>query len=161
MFGQTGQTGSSSPEATPPASRARQIIRYMPILVVIAAVYAGLVLLVRWNENREAEAREKTEAAAKAREDNARALDVVGGTEFKILSFYVTPGLAHRGDTVELCYGVANAQTVKIDPDIGRGTWPSVNRCIDITPKKTTTYTLTAQDAHGNTKTESLTLEVH
>jgi hypothetical protein len=62
---------------------------------------------------------------------------------------------------VELCYGVANAQTVKIEPDTGREVWPSVNRCIDLKPKKTTTYTLTAQDAHGNTKTAALTLEVH
>jgi hypothetical protein len=133
----------------------------MTILIGIAAIYAAFVLFVRWNETRDAEAKEKAAAAAEKRATDARALDAVGGTEFAILSFYATPGLVHRGDQAELCYGVANVQSVKIEPDIGRGVWPSVNRCIDLTPKKTTTYTLSAQDAHGNTKTATVTLEVH
>lgn len=155
----------TEPQKTPPQDprqeRVRQILRYMPILILIAAIYAGFVLVTRWNQTRDAEAKEKAAASAEKRESDARALDAVGGTEFRILSFYATPGLVHRGDQVEICYGVANAQTVKIEPDLGRSVWPSVNRCIDITPKKTTTYTLTAQDAHGNTKTESFTLEIH
>lgn len=142
-------------------ARVRLMLRYMPILIAIAAIYAAIVLVVRWNQTRDAEAKEEAAASAEKRESDARALDAVGGTEFRILSFYATPGLVHRGDQVEICYGVANAQSVKIEPDLGRNVWPSVNRCIDITPKKTTTYTLTAQDAHGNSKTESFTLEVH
>lgn len=139
----------------------RRLLRYMPILILLAAIYAGFVLFTRWNENRDAVAKEKEAAKSQQSEAAARALDAVGGTEFSILSFYATPGLIHRGQQTEICYGVANAQTVKIDPDLGRGVWPSVNRCIDITPKKTTTYTLTADDGHGNTKTASFTLEVH
>lgn len=150
----------TEPETEPP-SRARKILRYMPIVIVIAMIYAGFVLFVRWNQNRDIEAKEKAQAAAARRAEDQRSLDVLGGTEFNILGFYATPGLIHRGDTADLCYGVGNAQTVKIDPDPGRPTWPAVNRCIQITPKKTTTYTLTAQDAHGNTKTATLTLEVH
>jgi len=154
------QPGSDEPKISP-EDRVRKIVRYMPILIAIAAIYAGFVLVVRWNQTRDAEAKEKAAVAAEKRAADARALDAVGGTEFAILSFYATPGLVHRGDQTELCYGVANAQSVKIEPDIGRAVWPSVNRCIDIAPKKTTTYTLSAQDAHGNTKTASLTLEVH
>jgi len=157
MFTERGNV----PVDGPGASRARRILRYSPILVVLAALYAGFVLFARWNQTRNAEARQRAQAAAEKREADARALDAVGGTEFAILSFYATPGIVHRGDQAELCYGVANAQSVKIEPDLGRGVWPSVNRCIDITPKKTTTYTLTTQDATGNTKTASLTLEVH
>jgi hypothetical protein len=71
------------------------------------------------------------------------------------------PGEIHRGEQVQMCYGVANAQTVKIEPDIGRGMWPSVSRCVQITPQKTTTYTLTTTDGHGQTKTASLTIKVH
>lgn len=141
--------------------RARKILRYMPIAVAIAMLYAGFVLLTRWTQTRDIEAREKAKAAEERKLKDQRALEVVGGTEFKILIFYATPGLIHRGDPVELCYGVANAQTVKIEPDIGREVWPSINRCIDIKPKKTTTYTLTTEDGHGNTKTAALTLEVH
>jgi len=141
--------------------RARKVLRYMPIAIVIAMAYAGIVLFSRWSQTRDIEAKEKAKAAEERKTEEQRALDVVGGTEFNILVFYATPGLVHRGDPVELCYGVANAQTVKIEPDTGREVWPSVNRCIDLKPKKTTTYTLTAQDAHGNTKTAALTLEVH
>jgi hypothetical protein len=151
---------NAAPEQ-PPIPLARRILRYTPILIAIAAIYAAIVLVVRWNQTRDAEAKEKATASAEKRESDARALDAVGGTEFSILSFYATPGLVHRGDQVEICYGVANAQNVKIEPDIGRSVWPSVNRCIDVTAKKTTAYTLTAQDAHGNTKTASFTLEVH
>lgn len=154
------QNAAPAPEQ-PPLPIGRRLLRYMPILIVIAAIYAAFVLFSRWNQTRDAEAKQKAAAAAEKREANVRALDAVGGTEFAILSFFATPGLVHRGDQVELCYGVANAQSVKIEPDIGRGVWPTVNRCIDIVPKKTTTYTLTAQDAHGNSKTASFTLEVH
>ena len=38
--------------------------------------------------------------------------------------------------------------------------WPSASRCIDITPTKTTNYTLTATDAQGNKKTVSVELKV-
>lgn len=151
----------TEPQPEPEApDRARKILRYMPIAVVIAALYAGFVLFTRWSQTRDIEAKEKAQAAEERQEKDQRALEVVGGTEFKILIFYATPGLVHPGDAVELCYGVANAETVKIEPDIGRDVWPSINRCIDIKPKKTTTYTLTAEDGRGNTKTAALTLEV-
>jgi hypothetical protein len=151
----------TEPEPRVAPDRGRKILRYMPIAIAIAMIYAGLVLFSRWSQSRDLEAKEKAKAAEERRAQDQHALDIVGGTEFNILIFYATPGLIHRGDPVELCYGVANAQTVKIEPDIGREVWPSVNRCVDVKPKKTTTYTLTAQDGHGNTKTSTLTLEVH
>jgi hypothetical protein len=151
----------TEPQPEPAPDRARRILRYMPIAVAIAMLYAGFGLFTRWSQTRDIEAKENAKAAEERRTKDERALEVVGGTEFNILIFYATPGLIHRGDPVELCYGVANAQTVKIEPDIGREVWPSVNRCVDIKPKKTTTYTLTAEDGNGNTKTADLTLEVH
>jgi hypothetical protein len=35
-----------------------------------------------------------------------------------------------------------------------------VSRCMQITPKKTTKYTFTADDGKGSTKTAELTIEV-
>jgi hypothetical protein len=144
-----------------PGDRLRKIVRYLPIAILIAAIYLIFVLWTRWNSNRDLETRAKAEAAAERRAEDQRSLETLGGTKFDILGFYATPGLIRRGDRVQLCYGVANAQSVKITPDIHRETWPSVNRCIDITPNKTTTYTLTADDGHGKTKTATLTIEVH
>jgi hypothetical protein len=144
-----------------PPDRARKILRYTPIAILIAAIYVGFVLFFRWRENRDIEAKAKAQAAAQQRTEDQQSLENTGGTKFDILSFYATPGIIHRGDTVQLCYGVANAQNVKIEPDTNRATWPSVTRCIEISPKKTTTYTLTTQDAHGNTKTANLTIQVH
>lgn len=144
-----------------PWDRARKIVRYTPIAILVVAIYVIFVLWSRWNNGRDLEAHAKAQAAEQRRTEDEKSLEILGGTKFDILGFYAAPGLIHRGDAVQLCYGVANAQSVKIEPDIHRETWPSVNRCIDITPNKTTTYTLTADDGHGKTKTATLTIEVH
>jgi len=86
-------------------------------------------------------------------------VEILGGSEFKIISFYASPGEIHRGDTVTMCYGVSNAKSVSVDPPIGE-VWPSVSRCMQITPKKTTKYTFTADDGKGSTKTAELTIVV-
>ena len=38
--------------------------------------------------------------------------------------------------------------------------WPSHNRCVDLSPKQTTTYTLTIADATGKSATQSIELKV-
>ena len=104
-------------------------------------------------------AKEKAAQAAAQRDAAEKSVEVLGGTEFKIISFYATPGMIQRGDTVDMCYGVSNAKSVKLDPPVAN-VWPSVDRCMQVTPKKTTTYTFTADDGKGNTKTAQLTIEV-
>lgn len=148
-------------EDEPRRDWSRTILRYTPILIGIAAIYAGFMVWSRWSGNRAFEAREKAQAAAQQRAEDQRSLETLGGSSFDILNFYASPGLIHRGDTTQLCYGVANAQSVKIEPETNRALWPSVNRCVEIAPKKTTTYTLTADDGQGKNKTATLTIEVH
>jgi type II secretory pathway pseudopilin PulG len=156
----------TGPERKPAAGEnqphdwARKILRYTPIAILITALYAVFVLWARRSDNRAVEVRAQVQAAAERRAEDQRSLDNMGGTQFDILGFYATPGLIHHGDSAELCYGVANAQSVKIEPETSRAMWPSVSRCIEITPKKTTTYTLTADDGHGDIKTATLTIEV-
>lgn len=152
------ESHSKPPE--PPRDMPHRILRYTWIAVVLAAIYAVAILAYRWQKNSDYEARMKEQAAAAQREEDQRSLDTLGGSEFKIVSFYAIPGDIRRGDNVQLCYGVANAQSVMIQPDTGRQTWPSLTRCIQIAPKKTTTYVLTAKDAHGKTQTSSLTIKV-
>lgn len=149
---------SGPPE--PPRGWRHRILRYTWIAVAIAAIYVIIVFAYRWQKNSDYQARAKEQAAAAQRQEDERSLETLGGTEFKILNFYAMPAHIHRGDQVQMCYGVANAQSVTIEPDTGRQTWPSITRCIEVTPEKTTTYTLTAKDAHGKTQTASLTIEV-
>lgn len=132
---------------------------YTSTLVVIAALYSGSVLFFRWESNRETD----RDAAAKAAQEKAanaqRAFDSLGGNKFEILNFYVAPNLIRPGEQTQLCYGVSNAKEVRLDPPVAP-VWPSSARCVYISPKKDTTYTLTAVDAQGNTKTATVTMLV-
>lgn len=134
----------------------RKFVRLSWILVAIVALVIAGIFYARWQESRDI-----AEKAAEQQRQNARAVvEGLGGSSFQIMNFYASPGLIHRGDSAELCYGVANAVSIAIDPKPTEGIWPSVGRCVSISPKKTTTYTLTAVDARGQKKTQSLTLEV-
>jgi len=48
---------------------------------------------------------------------------------------------------------------VRIDPPV-ESLRPSYSRCLNVSPRKTTTYTLTAVDAQGNTKTATAVVRV-
>jgi hypothetical protein len=132
---------------------------YTTTLLVIGALYAGGVLFVRWQSNRDADRRATEEAARQKAVEAQRAYDSLGGSQFAILNFYATPSLIHAGESTQLCYGVSNAKEVKLDPPAA-SVWPSATRCVAASPRKETTYTLTAVDAQGNTKTATVTVLV-
>ena len=127
--------------------------------LAIGVLVVGWILFSRWLENRNMETRAKQERTQKQLEQDRIALDQLGGKELAIQNFYATPGLVRRGETVQLCYGVANAKTVKLEPQ-SNPVWPSYSRCVDVTPTKSTTYTLTIADDAGNTRTQSLEVKV-
>jgi hypothetical protein len=127
-------------------------------LVIVALVVVG-ILVSRWKENRDLEERAKQTKTQKQQEQDRIALEQMGGKELTIQNFYATPGTIRRGETVQLCYGVANAKTVKLEPQ-SNPVWPSYSRCVDVTPAKSTTYTLTIADAAGNTKSQTLEVKV-
>ena len=127
--------------------------------LAIGVLVVGWILFSRWLENRNIETRAKEERTEKQQEQDRIALDQLGGKELAIQNFYATPGVVGRGETVQLCYGVANAKTVKLEPQ-SNPVWPSYSRCVDVTPTKSTTYTLTIADDAGNTRTQSLEVKV-
>jgi hypothetical protein len=127
-------------------------------LAITALVVVG-ILFSRWQENRGIEKRAKEESSQRQQEQDRIALEQLGGKELAIQNFYASPGEIRRGETVQLCYGVANAKTVKLEPQ-PNPVWPSYSRCVDVTPTKSTTYTLTIADATGNTRTQSLEVKV-
>ena len=131
---------------------------YSGVLVCVA-IYVGFVLLTRYESNREFERRDAAQKAEQRRADDRRAVEQLGGSELAIRSLYVSPGLIHRGEKAQLCYDVANAISVTLDPPEG-AVWPSHSRCVDLAPKKTTRYTLTITDGSGKTATESVELQV-
>ena len=67
----------------------------------------------------------------------------------KITQFYSPDPLIPRGMPGKLCYGVENASKVALSPPVG-DVWPSPARCFEISPKQTTTYTLTAYGQDGS-----------
>lgn len=133
----------------------RRLLPYTSIALGIAVLYAAWTIVSRRIENR------RLEQAAEARRIEAYKRDVrmYGSGKVKILSFYATPAPLVRGSRAQLCYGVANAETVRIEPPVER-VWPSLSRCLEIAPNKDTQYTLTAKDAQGHTATQSLLLQV-
>lgn len=125
----------------------------------MALLVVSWILYSRWEGNRLIERRSRDEKSQKQAENDRIALEQLGGKELAIQSFYANPGAIQRGETVQLCYGVANAKTVKLEPQTNP-VWPSYARCVDVAPTKDTTYTLTIADAAGNTKTQTLDVKV-
>jgi hypothetical protein len=153
----------NQPESQQPGPPRKSIFKkpsfYSKIVFTIAALIVFWIFFSRWWQNRAIEYRAKDAAAAKQRADDRATLEQMGGKELAIQTFYASPGEIRRGQSVQLCYGVANAKSVKLEPQ-SNPVWPSYSRCVNDSPAKTTTYTLTIADAAGNTKSQSLTVQV-
>lgn len=128
------------------------------VLIVVALVVV-FILVSRWQENRRIEERANRERAQKQLEQDRAALEQFGGKDLAIQNFYAYPATVPRGESVQLCYGVTNAKTVTLEPQ-SNPVWPSYSRCVDVTPTKSTTYTLTISDGAGNTKSQSLEVKI-
>ena len=125
------------------------------IILSLALAYLGWVFYSRWQTDRAIEER----LANHEREQAKQAYEGMGGSKFQILAFYASPTAVHRGEEATLCYGVSNAKSVKLDPPVD-AVWPSEERCVNVTPSKTMTYTLTATDAAGHTTSATAVVEV-
>ncbi len=77
----------------------------------------------------------------------------------RITQFYSTAPQAAKGEATLLCYGVENADKVWLSPP-RRELSASLSRCVEVEPAGTTTYTLTAEGAGGETATKTLELSV-
>ena len=143
----------------PQASIFRNPFIYSSALIVIVAIYVGWIVLSRHQANLSYE-RSAAEAQAKRqREADQAALEQLGGSELAIQMLYATPRI-HRGETAQICYGVANAKSVTLEPQTNP-VRPSYSLCVDVKPMKTTTYTLTATGADGKTVAQQVKIEVH
>jgi hypothetical protein len=132
---------------------------YSSVFVGIILLFTVWTLFSRWQQNLAIERRAREEKSRQQLETDRIVLERLGGKELAIQSFYASPGAIHKGESVQLCYGVANAKTVTLEPQ-PNAVWPSYSRCVSVSPAKNTTYTLTISDASGNARTQSLQVTV-
>jgi hypothetical protein len=86
--------------------------------------------------------------------------DAYGGDKLTIITFYATPPTVRPGEKTQLCYGVSNSTNVRMEPPV-ENVLPALSHCVDVSPKRTTTYKLIAEDDKGNVKTVGTTVQVH
>jgi hypothetical protein len=146
--------------ASPQKSPLKNPYFYTAVVMVFVLGYVAFVLISRYDSNRDIDRRNAERAAEQRRADDRAAVEQFGGSELAIRALYLRPATIRRGQSSQLCYDVANAKTVTLDPPAG-AVWPSHTRCLDVSPAKTTTYTLTIADASGKTASQSVELLVH
>jgi len=133
----------------------RRLLPFTTLAVAIAFLYVAWTFYSRWQEGREL----RRKAAEQQLEDARRTIEAYGNGRVKIMSFSGSTAV-NRGQKAQLCYGVSNAKTVTIDPRPDDEVWPSLARCVEVSPKKTTTYTITASDGAGHTEQQAITVQV-
>lgn len=131
------------------------ILRIMPVFVLIAALYAGWTFYSRWSDAVQARRATQAREAERDRKD----VELNGGSQLKITMLYASPVVVRKGQTAQICYGVVNASNVAFNPLIDN-VWPSRNRCVNVSPQKSTTYTLVADDGAGHADKAQVSLQV-
>jgi hypothetical protein len=126
----------------------KTLVHIMWIPVLLIALYVGWIMWQRHTS--------LTQVAHKPVEDDPLARY---GGQVRIVQFYSGNGAILPGGKTELCYGVVNAKEVRLDPPVEK-LWPSMSRCFDVAPAKTTHYTLTAEAADHKLVTASLDITV-
>lgn len=134
----------------------RGLLPFTTIGVIAALLYVAWIFYSR----HQAEVDAAKAAAAKEQAQRQRTVDAVFGSgEILFSVFSADKGLLTRGEHTQLCYGVENAKSVKLDPPLAE-LKPVYRHCLEISPTKTTTYKITADDGKGHSKSESLTVRV-
>ncbi len=133
------------------------MIPYTAVAVLIAALYVG------WTFYSRAQSAKESEQAIQAKQEESRKRvneQIFGSGEIKVTTFLADPGHLAKGQSAQLCYGVVNATALKLDPVPDEPVTPTARHCIEISPKKTTLYTLTATNDKGQSESKTLTVIV-
>jgi len=77
----------------------------------------------------------------------------------KITALKAEPSFLAAGVTGQLCFSVEDATHLTVDPPVEQ-LLPASHHCTDITPKQTTTYTLTAYGPDDKPEKKSLEVKV-
>jgi len=133
----------------------RRLLPLLSVAVLAAVVYDGWIFYSRWSGARDAERARQAEEARRARQT----IDLMGGTDFRIINFYAVPQTIRRGSQARICYGVYGAKRVRVEPAV-EDLHPGVSYCLQVAPRKDTAYKLIAEDGAGHSATASLVIKV-
>ena len=123
------------------------------ITLGIGTAYLGWVWVARHNADL------RMARTLQARNDPGRgAGHDDSGTAVRITQFYAITGEMTDADRNTICYGVANAKTVRMEPPV-ENLWPTATRCFWVEPRQDTTYKLIAEGFDGSQT--SVSFEVH
>ena len=142
-----------------PKSVFKNPLLYSSVALIVTILVVGWILFSRWQQNRHIDRQAAEQWAQKQHDSDRAALEQLGGSELAIQALYANPGIVSRGESAQLCYGVANAKTVTLQPQ-ENPVWPSHARCVEVAPKKDTVYTLTAEDAAGNKTSQTVEVKI-
>jgi hypothetical protein len=132
-----------------------KFFRFTWLILIAAGIYLGWTYYSRWRENRDFIQRLEERKESKDR----FIMEAYGSGRLTIMGFYASPSIVHRGERSQLCYSVANSKSIRIEPPL-KDVWPSLSRCIEISPQRDTVYRLIAEDAEGHTKTATAEVRV-
>ena len=116
----------------------RQVFFFVQMAAIVVVACVGLVVVNRKIADRQKE-QQRQQPDGFAEFERA-----YGGSEVKIVQFYSREGTLFEGSSTVLCYGLANARAVRIEPPV-EGVVVSYNRCVEVAPERDTRYTLTAE----------------
>jgi hypothetical protein len=133
----------------------RRALPWVSVAVLAAVAYDGWTFYSRWKSARDIDQARQAEEARRARQS----VDLMGGTNFRIMNFYAVPQTIRRGSEARICYGVYGAKQVRMEP-AAQDLHPGVNYCFQVAPKKDTEYKLFAEDGAGHTATARLVIKV-
>jgi outer membrane protein assembly factor BamD (BamD/ComL family) len=77
----------------------------------------------------------------------------------QILEFYASRPVISEGQGVEVCYGVENANEVRLDPPVATLT-PASHRCVEVRPAASSEFKLIAKGEDGVESVQSLRITV-
>ncbi len=133
------------------------ILPYTTVAMVLAILYVAWTFYSRHESAKQAE---QSLQAKHEQQQQKVAQQIFGSGEIKFTVFSADNGHLKRGETTQLCYGVLNAKTLKLDPPPTEEVKPTARHCVEVAPQTTTTYTLTAANDKGETQTQKLTIAV-
>ena len=134
----------------------RNFLLVLLVVLLIGGGYVGWVFYSRSQANQAI----VEKAAEKERSQDQKTFEAMGGNRFDILGYTSYPATIQPGERTSLCYSVSNAKGVKIEPETEEPVWPAFSRCVHVSPRKTTKYTLTIDDGAGRTKTATVEVQV-
>jgi hypothetical protein len=142
------------------APEPRTGIRIYLIVSAVAFLFAGLYVAWVFYSRSQANQAILEKAAEKQRLQNQQTFEMMGGNRFDILDYVANPATIRAGEQSSLCYSVSNAKAVKIEPQTDEPVWPAFSRCVHVSPRKTTRFTLTIDDGAGNSKSAGVEVKV-